>query len=817
MLNLNSEDTNSILDSGVFWYGVVESISDPTGNFRVKVRIFGIHNNDRIELPTSDLPWAIVANSTSSPSVNGNGRVHNLTNGSLVIGYFLDGYDSQSPVVLFSLFSKLQESVENITYNSNNDKNTMGKVFLSNENSSYPDSVKYYYNNNIPKDVLAKSQLNASLVNPIGINKVYFGKPSKVMIDDVKYSITSLGDIFNYIEIYDTDGIYLTHDIDPIIGVIPISKTTGIPRSGIIKINNEIIYYSDISDVGLTGVLHRGADNTTPTNHNRFSPVKWIYPITKNGDTPIPFSTITNNAVDILKDIRRKTNIIKGYLIWLSNSISSKLSSYLNQLLTQITSTIKSNIPGVVKNVINVILQSISDILCIFDETTVDSVIDSIEQSIINEFNNFLLEFYNKSNIALEFVESCSNKIFDAIFQYASIINSIGVLINNVYSKYNNVNIISQEFEDIKNNNVSDLSSFVDNNNVISTILDILGVSCKVVVNESNNYQYQDYSGTINGCIGVYTYTSSLKCPPNEDLIQKLNSLYKPSPLFLDVTSYGNGIKTEIDNTPGNNRYLQTYPSGSLVEYFNDGTSKLVYSNDKYQVVLGDDHLHLQGNANIVVDGDFGLTVKGNMNLTVNNQLNVTIGGNSQIEYVGGNKTIFKKDSEIIGVSKLNFGVSSFGISTNNFNVISSSIDLKSNEIILNSTGSLNLLSEFRNDITNNTFKVINNNNYDCYNFGDYKSIFSKNHEERYIGNSNVTYLSTRNLSVSGTNTEKYSSVNSVRSNMKIENVDNIYSTSSKGFYLNSDLINFNSSGNILNFATGLNLRKTENGFNVDM
>ena len=52
---------NFIGQSGLIWaIGIVESRNDPLHLGRALVRCFGIHTEDKIELPTEDLPWARV-------------------------------------------------------------------------------------------------------------------------------------------------------------------------------------------------------------------------------------------------------------------------------------------------------------------------------------------------------------------------------------------------------------------------------------------------------------------------------------------------------------------------------------------------------------------------------------------------------------------------------------------------------------------------------------------------------------------------------------------------------------------------------------
>ena len=67
---------------------------------RVKVRIMGYHPQNTTELADEDLPWAIVLLPTNHGSGKG-GTKKNIavTQGDIVVGFFLDGDDAQQPVI----------------------------------------------------------------------------------------------------------------------------------------------------------------------------------------------------------------------------------------------------------------------------------------------------------------------------------------------------------------------------------------------------------------------------------------------------------------------------------------------------------------------------------------------------------------------------------------------------------------------------------------------------------------------------------------------------------------------------------------------
>jgi len=94
------------------WIGVVEDRIDPEQLGRYRVRILGYHTANRESLPTDKLPWAVPVMPVTGTSISGVGETPNLTNGSTVIGFFVDGDDEQQPIILGSMPGLPTEKVE---------------------------------------------------------------------------------------------------------------------------------------------------------------------------------------------------------------------------------------------------------------------------------------------------------------------------------------------------------------------------------------------------------------------------------------------------------------------------------------------------------------------------------------------------------------------------------------------------------------------------------------------------------------------------------------------------------------------------------
>ena len=91
----------------------------------------------------------------------------------------------------------------------------------------------------------------------------------------------------------------------------------------------------------------------------------------------------------------------------------------------------------------------------------------------------------------------------------------------------------------------------------------------------------------------------------------------------------------EFDDTPGAERIHTQHRSGSFEEFGPDGERVLKVVNRNYTAILGDDDVHVKGNANIQVDGDTSLILNGKVRLTVTDDLSVMVNGNFDLNTLG--------------------------------------------------------------------------------------------------------------------------------------------------------------------------------------
>jgi len=90
-------------DQSRWFIGVVKSVSDPLMMGRLQVRIHGIHGEDVDQVPDENLPWAQVLTPVTEGGIKNLGNFLGIQVDARVFGIFLDGNNSQQPLILGSL------------------------------------------------------------------------------------------------------------------------------------------------------------------------------------------------------------------------------------------------------------------------------------------------------------------------------------------------------------------------------------------------------------------------------------------------------------------------------------------------------------------------------------------------------------------------------------------------------------------------------------------------------------------------------------------------------------------------------------------
>ena len=111
---------------------------------------------------------------------------------------------------------------------------------------------------------------------------------------------------------------------------------------------------------------------------------------------------------------------------------------------------------------------------------------------------------------------------------------------------------------------------------------------------------------------------------------------YNPLYPYNQATETESGHVFELDDTPGSERIHIAHRSGTYVEWFPTGTKVEKITKSNYQIVMGDDHLHIMGKCMITVDGDAFIRVKGDIAVESGGSMSANVAGDLEFLLVVG-------------------------------------------------------------------------------------------------------------------------------------------------------------------------------------
>ena len=106
---------------------------------------------------------------------------------------------------------------------------------------------------------------------------------------------------------------------------------------------------------------------------------------------------------------------------------------------------------------------------------------------------------------------------------------------------------------------------------------------------------------------------------------------YNTTPPFNNVVETESGHVFELDDTPGSERIHMMHRSGSFFEMYPSGTKVEKVTKNNYQIIMGDDMIHVMGRVNITVDSDVNILARGDVNIIGGNDLTARIAGDVDI------------------------------------------------------------------------------------------------------------------------------------------------------------------------------------------
>lgn len=155
-------------DESRWFIGKVISIDDPQELGRIQIRIFGVHGTDKTLIGPADLPWAQVVVPITEGSSSGIGANTGIKEQAQVYGIFLDGKDSQLPLVIGSIpkiesTEKRRESPQNIFGETNIEK--AFNYFISAEGGEFSPQQACGMIGNFLKESGTNGDINPTAIN----------------------------------------------------------------------------------------------------------------------------------------------------------------------------------------------------------------------------------------------------------------------------------------------------------------------------------------------------------------------------------------------------------------------------------------------------------------------------------------------------------------------------------------------------------------------------------------------------------------------------------------------------------------------------
>ena len=144
---------------------------------------------------------------------------------------------------------------------------------------------------------------------------------------------------------------------------------------------------------------------------------------------------------------------------------------------------------------------------------------------------------------------------------------------------------------------------------------------------------------------------------------------YNAEPPYNQVMETESGHVFEMDDTPGSERIHLAHRTGTFTEIYPSGTKVEKVVKNSYQIVLGDDLIHIMGRVNITVDSDVNLLTRGDINIIGGNNISAKIAGDVDFS-VGGD----------FNIRATNFNVDLTGTST----TLASTVNIDSTNVNIN-------------------------------------------------------------------------------------------------------------------------------------
>ena len=353
--------------------------------YRYKVRIMGYHPYSIAELPDEDLPWAHVLMPPGNSGSGQRAESIKLSQGDVVIGFFLDGTNGQVPMILgtyantnqmatgeplpFQPFSGFSETIAkpNAKVTSPSEQNDTGG---GEANRKIPPK----FNKGNPGST---GEGRASTTSTDGI-KLNFGCGTNESINDIRSSINGLLDFTDNLKLQFEDGSQYVQDaIKSEIAV----RTKQIQKSasGIVGTMVDDVY-EKLIPVGQSGLkmLYSSVQSKVFAATKNL-PVAHLAGVAAQTSMLAPLKTAQNLMTCLANNI---INDLGGMVSDLLTSVVDNVANFVNCVADQVLGGIMNGIIGKIGSGMSGVLGGLGKILGFFSGFNVEDIIRNSTSSI---------------------------------------------------------------------------------------------------------------------------------------------------------------------------------------------------------------------------------------------------------------------------------------------------------------------------------------------------------------------------------------------------------------------------------------------------
>jgi hypothetical protein len=616
------------MDTFSWFHAIIEEVNDPLMLGRCRIRVIGLHTDNRSELPTNKLPWASPMMPITSASIGGIGiSPTGVMVGSWVIGFFRDGENSQDPIIM--------GTVPGIPSGAEEDELKYGDP-----------SKTYPYKEETP-------QYN-SVINESDVNRLARGaKPNTVFSSLSEFESWVLPSAFSTItEMSDVIGSSnMLSGASNIIG--DASSILGQGASGFLGDASSILGQGASGFIGdASSILGQGASNIIG---DASSILGQGVTETLFGLDDFPLLEMTNTLL-----VTNQTGPLFDLLLSSSNSVETIRSALLTQQEFAMDMDIPRMQTGIVNsdlakdliksndsislygdnNTIRPINENTQGVVQIVDDDGGSSLTLSVELSrIISLVGVTTLTQLNIQGVHATTSISLDNGITWSKYRRDhgvlvvpknSIRGKVKVLIDRIYgtfisiefSKASNL-LLSENTEKLRNHLISeDNATGLKNLLLSSNLLTEQLLKTSLVTTPFNDIANMLVSSDLGLELDIEP-KSGVEGSVDTIMVNKMASITN-NPLFTEpptkyapmypnnkVLSTESGHHQEFDDTPGAERIHTYHKSGSFEEYHPNGDRVTKIVGNDYEIVSGDKNLHVSGDLNIYVNDSVNITVNG--------------------------------------------------------------------------------------------------------------------------------------------------------------------------------------------------------------